>query len=203
MSHHHAPAFDPLLRLLHWAIALSVIALIATSQLAELLEHGPYEHAIWNLHILSGYGLAAALATRLLWGLVGPASARWRDLWHPAVWKDAFSHLRLPRTHRAGHDPLASLAYLFAYAVMILMVVTGLGLAASEFQSGPLAPWLGQASWLEDMLEDPHEAGFALMLGFIGLHMAALVFHKLRGEQVARRMFFGKRHPSKTATTHD
>lgn len=93
-----------------------------------------------------------------------------------------------------GHDPIASLAYLFAYAVMAFMIVTGSGLAASKFQAGPLAGWLGNAAWLEDVLKDPHEVGFALMLGFIGLHMAALVFHPLRGERVAQGMLTGKQY---------
>jgi cytochrome b len=193
-STHPHRVFDPLLRLLHWVIALSVVALIASSQLAEAFEDGPYETAIWNLHILAGYGLTVALLTRLLWGLVGPASARWQDLWHPTTWKYSLKNLRLPSAHRVGHDPIASLAYLFAYGVMALMVVTGLGLAASEFNTGPLASWLGNAGWVEDVTEDPHEFGFALMLGFVGLHMAALVFHQLRGERVAQSMVTGKQY---------
>ena len=193
-SAHPHRVFDPLLRLLHWVIALSIIALIVTSQLAEWFEHGPYDKTLWNLHILTGYVLSTALLTRLLWGVVGPASARWRDLWHPAVWKASLRNLRLPSAHRAGHDPIASLAYLFAYGVMALMVVTGLGLSASEFQTGPLAGWLGNAGWLEDVLGEPHEVGFVLMLGFIGLHMAALVFHQFRGERVAQSMLTGKQY---------
>lgn len=196
--------YDPLLRALHWIIALSIVALIVSSQLAEAFEDGPWETAIWNLHILAGYGLTIALATRLLWGLVGPASARWQDLWHPATWMDSLKTLRLPSAHRVGHDPIASLAYLFAYAVMALMVVTGLGLAAGEFNTGPLAAWLGNAGWVEDAMEDPHEFGFALMLGFVGLHMAALVFHQLRGERVAQSMLTGKQyHDAKPEVQHD
>lgn len=191
--------FDPLLRVLHWSLALSILALVATSQLAEAFEHGPWEEAIWNLHIISGYVLSIALLTRLLWGMVGPASARWRDLWHPAVWREALTRLRLPTAQRAGHDPIASLAYLFAYGVMALMVVSGLALAAGEFNAGPLAAWLGHASWLEDKMEDPHEVGFSLMLAFIGLHMAALVFHQLRGERVAQSMVTGKQYLSAQA----
>ena len=180
------------------------MALIVTSQLADWFEHGPYEKTLWNLHIVIGYTLTAGLLTRLLWGLVGPLSARWRDLWHPAVWKESLRTLRLPATHRAGHDPLASLAYLFAYGVMALMVVTGLGLAASEFQTGPLAGWLGDAAWLEDVLKEPHEFGFSLLLGFIGLHLAALVFHQWRGERVAQSMVTGKQYlGTESGVRHD
>jgi len=193
--------YDPLLRVVHATLALSIIALIITSQLADWFEHGPYEDTLWNLHTLAGYGLAISLLTRLLWGIVGPSSARWRDLWHPSVWKNSLKKMRLPSAHRVGHDPVASLAYLFAYGVM---VVTGLGLAASEFQAGPLTAWLGHATWLEDVLKDPHEAGFVLMLGFIGLHMAALVFHQLRGERVAQSMFTGKQYRSaESEVSHD
>ncbi|MBI1285022.1 MAG: cytochrome b/b6 domain-containing protein [Thiobacillus sp.] len=196
--------YDPLLRLLHATIGVAIIALIVTSQLADWFEHGPYEKALWNLHILSGYVLSAGLLTRILWGLVGPASARWRDLWHPTVWKSSLRNLRLPDARRFGHDAIASLAYLFAYGVMALMVATGLGLAASEFQTGPLAGWLGNASWLEDVLGEPHEAGFVLMLGFIGLHMAALVFHQLRGERVAQSMLTGKQYRhAESGVPHD
>lgn len=187
-------AFDPLLRVLHWTLALAILALGVTSQLADAFEHGPYEDTLWQIHILSGYLLPVALLIRLLWGVVGPASAGWRDLWHPAVWKDALIKRRLPDQHRVGHDPVASLAYLFAYGVMALMVATGLGLAASAFHTGPLAPWLANADWLEDVLGEPHEAGFALMLGFVGLHLAALVFHQLRGERVAQSMVTGRQY---------
>jgi Ni/Fe-hydrogenase 1 B-type cytochrome subunit len=196
--------FDPLLRLLHWVIALAIVWLIATSQVADWFEHGPYEKTFWNLHILGGYVLTAGLLTRLLWGVVGPASARWRDLWHPAVWRDSLRNMRLPRTHRAGHDPIASLGYLFAYGVMAFMVATGLGLAASEFQAGPLAAWLGNAEWLEDVLGEPHEVGFSLILGFIGLHLAALVFHQWNGDRVAQSMVTGKQYlDAESGVQHD
>lgn len=196
--------YDPLLRLLHGAIAFSIVALIATAQLADAFEHGPYEILLWKLHILTGYGLSAALLARLLWGLVGPTSARWRDMWHPEVWKNGLKNHCLPRTHRRGHDPLASLAYLFAYGVMALMMATGLGLAASEFQTGPLAHWLGHAEWLEDVLGEPHEAGFILLLCFISLHMAALAFHQLNGERVAQSMLTGKQYRnSEHGVPHD
>lgn len=205
MSHPTTRAvYDPLLRALHWSIALTILALVITSQLAEAFEHGPLETTIWNLHIYAGYGLSAALLARVLWGLVGPTAARWSDLWHPRAWIAAIKQLQLPRAHRVGHDPIASLAYLLAYAVMALMVVTGLALAASEFHTGPLAAWLGDAGWVEDVAEDPHEFGFTLMLGFIGLHMAALVLHQLRGERVAQSMVTGKQYlNAESGAQHD
>ena len=41
---------------------------------------------------------------------------------------------------------------------------------------------------------EPREPGFVLMPGLIGLHMAARVFHPLRGERVAHSKVTGKQH---------
>ncbi|MEW6415369.1 MAG: cytochrome b/b6 domain-containing protein [Pseudomonadota bacterium] len=43
-------------------------------------------------------------------------------------------------------------------------------------------------------MKDPHEFGFDLLRGFVGLHLAALVFHQLRGERVAQRMVTGRQY---------
>jgi cytochrome b len=62
-----APArrrWDPVVKLTHWSIALAVLAN------AVFTEEGSANH-VWV-----GYGLAAILGLRLLWGLIGPAEAR-------------------------------------------------------------------------------------------------------------------------------
>ena len=62
-----APAhrrWDPVVKLTHWSIALAVLANAVFT-----------EEASAN-HVWVGYGLAAILGLRLLWGLIGPAEAR-------------------------------------------------------------------------------------------------------------------------------
>lgn len=195
-------AFDPLLRLAHWWIALSIVLLIATSQLAEVFEHRPREAVLWEWHIVSGYALTAGLAVRVLWGLVGPATARWSDLWHPLAWTGLL-RLHWPAARR-GHDAAASLAFLFFYALVAVMLVTGFGLSATEFGTGPLAGVLDGAARFEWLFDEPHEAGFALMLLFIAVHLGALVFHHRRGERVAQAMVTGNQFVAKdTGAGHE
>ena len=186
------PAFDLVLRLLHWTVALCILAMVASSQLAELFEHGALEDTIWTLHVWAGYALAGALGLRLAWGLAGPASARWSDFWHPAAWRSLVRERRLPTPRHDGHDPLASLAFLALYAVLAGLLASGLALAASEFAMGPLVGAIAYES-LGHWVEELHEFGFSLVLGLVGLHLAALVWHQLRGEPVAKAMLFGKR----------
>jgi len=182
--------FDPLLRVTHWWIVLAILASITTSQLADFLEEsGGSEDLVWQWHIVSGYALITGLIVRLLWGVVGPRSARWSDLWHPSAWRGMVS-LRWPRRRR-GHDAMASLAFIGFYLIVAMMAVTGLGLAATEFQTGPLASQFGGMRQLEELFKEPHEVGFSLILIFIGLHLAALVFHQRRGHAVAQAMVTG------------
>ena len=74
--------YDPLLRLMHWTMALSVTGLALTGLVAaELVEDNQaLEKAMWSVHIWMGWVLSVSLAVRLLWALVGPQHARWREL---------------------------------------------------------------------------------------------------------------------------
>lgn len=170
-------AYDPLLRLIHAWNALAILGLTATSQLAELFEHGPWEPAVWQVHIQFGYALIGGIVVRLLWGVVGPERALWTDLWHPHEWL-AMLRGRLDFPPRLGHDVRASAAFLALYAVLLLMAATGLVLAAVEHGMGPLAASLGDETGLKHFFKEPHEAGFALVLAFIGLHLGALAYHR-------------------------
>ncbi len=170
--------YDPTLRLIHAWNALAVLALGATALAGEAFGHGATRDRLWSVHILAGYALAVGLAARLAWGLVGPGSARFADMWHPAAWTRMALSRRLVPSRRYGHDELASLAYLAVYAVLAVMAGTGLALAAIEQGAGPLAPWLFDSLWLEDLVEEPHEALAWLVGGFVLLHFAGLIYHE-------------------------
>lgn len=187
--------YDPILRLIHACNALAILGLIATALLAEAFEHGALEDRLWQLHILAGYGLAVGLAARLAWGLVGTRSARFSDMWHPAVWLRTLRSLRIPVSTRYGHNELASAAYLALYAALAVMASTGLALAAIEHGAGPLSPWLFDRVWLEDLFEEPHEAIAWVVGGFVALHFAALIYHE-RIERVptAQSMLTGNQY---------
>ncbi|MEW5850916.1 MAG: cytochrome b/b6 domain-containing protein [Myxococcota bacterium] len=183
--------YDGLLRAVHAVIGLSVVGLGATALFAETLEKGPARRAVWEAHALTGYVLAAALVVRVIWGLVGPRSARWSDLWHPRAWLQILRG-RWPRSEGFGHDVAASGAYLVVYALLALMVLSGLALAGLELGMGPLAAWLFDRVWLEELFEEPHEVGALLIAAFTVLHVGALIWHEWRERRpVAQAMVSG------------
>ncbi len=192
------PVYDPLLRLMHATLGLSVLGLAATGWGHDLLDTGTAaREAVWEVHFLLGKVLAVTLALRAAWGVVGPVHARWRDLWHPVAWI-GLMHARWP-ARRLGHDVMASGAYLALYAVLGLMVASGLALQSVEHGTGPLGAWLLDRENLGGWLEEPHEVGAALTVGFVVLHLVAMRWHSLRERRpVMRAMWNGNQYQPRT-----
>ncbi len=185
--------YDPVLRLIHAVNALLVVLLILTSQLATALEFSWEVAALWRLHLWCGYGLFLGLTARLVWGLTGPEHARWAALWQPKAWLDALRRRAFFTPPQAlGHHPVASLAYLVLYLLLVVMVCTGLALAAIDQGQGPLYAWLGDDLLRKPLFRTPHDWLEEWILAFVIVHLAALILHERRhGLPVAQAMVSG------------
>ena len=196
-----ASVYDPVLRGLHWVNALLISALMISGLVSWYVEAGETTAWLHQWHGWLGSALAVGLFARLAWGLTGPRHARWSDLWQPSAWLASAKSRRLFTTPaRFGHHPVASLAYLGLYALLASLIITGLVLLAIKQGQGPLSHWLG---WQADYQHLPgllHEAAAWAVLGFVGLHVAALVLHPLLHHvPVAQAMFTGVQYlPQKT-----
>jgi cytochrome b len=172
--------YDILQRVLHWTIAATIAGLAGTAALEDAAEWAGFsEDALWRIHSGVGYALIVALVLRVVWGIVGPRHARWSDMWHPDAWATAWRKRRLPQRPRLGHDPMASLAYLALYLVLGAMALTGLGLAAVELRMGPLVGWVGEGAG-HGPLEEIHEIGATMILGFVAVHLVGMALYRLR-----------------------
>jgi len=180
ITYQRQKVYDPALRLIHLWNGLAILFLMTTIWLSDLFDKGSSENALWQLHIYLGYALVLGIVARLAWGLVGPRHARFSDMWHPAAWWQAVRHGNFKAKPRFGHHTLASAAYLLVYLLLIVMAITGLGLAAIEQSAGPFNVWFGDMAWLEDTFEEPHEIIYYLLMGFVLLHIAALIWHEYK-----------------------
>ena len=212
--------FDPVLRLLHGALALCIFGLISTALLAEVVGR-----FLIGWHVLIGFALVLVLALRLLWGFFGPKYARWSDFWHPRVWWAAVRHGQFRSPRRLGHDALASAAYLVVYALLFTQAGLGLAMviehrqqqhehataaqvahehqehAAAAEHEHQAAEHASQKPVASDEEESPvleaHEAIFALIAAFVLLHLSMLVVHyKLEGRRLVRSMVTGEQDDS-------
>jgi cytochrome b len=178
LSYRRHKVYDPVLRFIHLWNGLAILFLMTTIWLSELFEKGVGEDTLWQLHIYLGYALVVGIVARLVWGFVGPHHARFSDMWHPVVWWNAIRHRDFQAKPRFGHNTLASGAYILVYGLLAVMAVTGLGLAAIEHSMGPFNAWFGDVAWLKDVFEEPHEIIYYFLMGFVVVHIAALIWHE-------------------------
>ncbi len=175
-----ARVYDPVLRGLHWVNALLITALLASGLVTWFGEAGETSAWLHEWHGWLGTALAVSFAARIAWGLSGPGHARLADMWQPSTWITSAKSGHLFSTpERFGHHPTASLAYLGLYALLAGLIITGLMLLAIKQGQGPLSHWLG---WHVDYQSLPtllHEVAAWSVLGFVGLHLAALILHPL------------------------
>lgn len=185
--------YDPILRTLHAWNGLAILLLVISSQVAEWLQYTPEATVLWRLHVWTGYALVLGLVGRFVWGLNGPEHARLSALWHGRAWWSALRTRKLFSEPEAfGHDHLASGAYLAFYLIVLVMVGSGLALAAIEQGSGPLVLWLGHDVTLKHMFKTPHDFLEKFVWGFVILHIAALILHEARqGTPMAQAMVSG------------
>lgn len=199
LSYRRQKVYDPALRLIHAWNGLTILFLMTTVWLSDLFEKGAGEDILWTLHIYLGYSLVLGIAARLAWGFIGPRHARFSDMWHPAAWWNAVRTRNLQAVPRFGHNQLSSGIYLAVYLLLMTMAATGLGLAAVEHGMGPLNGWIGDMPWLEDILEEPHEFIYNLLIGFVVVHIAALIWHEWKDRTpLAQAMISGYQYQLET-----
>ena len=199
ITYRRQKVYDPALRLIHLWNGLAILFLMVTIWISDLFDKGVGEDTLWQIHIFIGYALVVGIVARLAWGLVGPCHARYSDMWHPDAWWNAVRHFNLTTKPRFGHNTLASAVYLLVYLLLIAMAVSGLGLAAIEHSMGPFNTWFGDMTWLEDLFEEPHEIIYYLLMGFVVIHIAALIWHEYKDKTpMAQAMVTGYQYQVET-----
>ena len=171
------PVWDLPTRLFHWLLA----ALIAFSWWAA-----KYDHVRW--HIWSGCAILTLLIFRLLWGFAGSSTARWTSFVRGP--RTIIDYLR-GRWTGIGHTPLGALS--IVVLLLAVSVQAGLGLFAEDedgIYMGPLAKLVSTDT--SDQVRDIHELWFNVVLGLIVLHVAAIIFYRLRGQKLTKPMITGK-----------
>ena len=145
-----------------------------------------HHHTDW--HIWSGCAILTLLIFRLLWGFVGSSTARFANFVRgPRGISDYFRS----RWNGIGHNPLGALSVLVLFAALAVQV--GLGLIAEDedgLYTGPLYRLVSTDT--SDKARDLHALWFNVILGLIVLHVAAIVFYRLRGRRLLKPMITGR-----------
>lgn len=195
-------AWDPLVRLTHWTIALAILVNGA------VLRDGTVTH-VWI-----GYAALSALILRLLWGLIAPGPARLADM--PLAPSQAVAHLRAllaRRWHESpGHTPLGAWMAVAIWSLLALTALTGLALEPDPFPGDETHHAWSEYRYDHDddddherhdreddhdgretdggeLIEELHEAAATALLILAALHVAGVgVESRLSGVNLAMGM---------------
>jgi cytochrome b len=179
--------WDAPLRLVHWLIVVCVATSWWTAENDEL-----------EYHRYSGYVLLGLLLFRLYWGFVGGDTARFANFIKGP--KAILAYVRgLPQRAGAahfsvpGHNPLGALSVIALLALLIAQV--GLGLFAGDIdgiESGPLSSFVSFET--TRTCAGLHEKLFNVLLVFIAVHVAAVLFYLIfKRDNLIAAMIHGRR----------
>lgn len=161
--------WDLPVRIFHWLLAASFAGAWLTAG-----------HERWMLvHVTLGCTVLALAVLRVAWGLVGTRHARFGDFVRGprAAMRYLGGLVRGQPQHYLGHNPAGGLAIVALLALAVTAAATGLATYT-----------------LGDAYEDLHEVLANLMLGLVGLHVAAVVVSGwLHRENLVAAMFSGRK----------
>lgn len=161
----------------------------ASMALAFLISYVTSESEYWRLvHVYSGYGLAAVLAFRLVWGWFGPASARWGlllrrvGMWR--VWLNKLQHGEwCTRNFWVGAS-----SWVLGAAVLCIYAFCAVAIASGWATYNEL---LGDG-WLNDALQELHEGLGNAAMAVVCTHVGLVVMLRVwRGPHALRPMWRG------------
>ena len=151
-----------------------------------------------DYHRFSGYGLLGLLTFRIYWGFAGSSTARFVNFVKGPAAIRAYLRL-LParmdarRPAQPGHNPLGALSVLALLTLLASQVVLGLfAVDVDGIESGPLSSRVSFDAGR--YCAKLHARNFNLLLAFVILHVAAVLFYLVyKRENLIAGMFHGRR----------
>lgn len=174
------PRYDIGLTLLHWLMAIAIIALFAVGLVMEDLPKGDLRGSVYGIHKGIGVIVLALVAVRLAWRSVAGVPD-------------------LPATMPAHERWAARLGHVALYALMALVPLTGVLMSQSGGHAvnvlGFTLPTLvGKDEGIHELFEEAHGVLAWIMAAIVAGHgAAALRHHFLLGDGVLARMLPGRR----------
>ena len=166
--------WDPLLRILHWTLAVTCIANLSVLREAD------------ELHEYAGYAAFAAVMIRLLWGVIGSRHARFGDfIASPRAFIVYCGQLLQGKEPRyLGHNPAGG-------AMMILLLLLVAVCGATGWMMGTDRFW--GVEWVETL----HVVTANVIMACVIIHVAGALIESVRHrENLILSMITGRKRPA-------
>lgn len=187
VTENHPVELDKVTRILH--LGLAAFGVWAWWIGEDAGDYKSMDHFWYSQHMWVGTIFTIFLILRILWGIFGPASARFSN-WVP--WTKArfmpvvediktLLHLRVPK--RPSHVGLAGLVEALGLLAFLWLGLSGVALSFFIAPGSKLIGW-------PHALKELHEIGDVLVPTYLILHVGATLLHIITGKQIWKKMIF-------------
>jgi cytochrome b len=190
----HRTVWDLPVRIFHWLLVAAFVGAFVTNKLGV---------AYFGWHVFCGYAVIVLVAFRIVWGIVGTRHALFRNFLRGPVdtLRYASSLLRGRPPAYAGHNPLGALMVVVLLLGLAAQAILGLFGNDEIVNVGPFYGYVGDAVSLR--LTSLHRHLFYWIAAAIGIHVAAVLIHRVfHGERLVKAMISGRK-PSHIVGAHD
>lgn len=176
--------WDLPVRIFHWSLVILISVSLYTG-----FDGGFF---VMDYHLLSGYAILALVLFRILWGILGSRNARFTSFVKgPGTIVAYVRSLKAGYKSHIGHNPVGALSVVAMLLALTIQVVTGLFASNEDLMlDAPLAHLLSsrmsrEMTWI-------HKLNLWVVIGLVGLHIAAIGWHHLfHKDNLVRPMFTG------------
>ncbi len=163
--------WDLPVRLTHWSFVALLPALWGSAEFGKI-----------DLHKTLGLVMAGLVVFRVLWGLIGSQTARFTQFVKGPSKVIAYMHgLRSGKESEpvVGHNPMGAVSVVLLLGLLAAQVAIGLFTQDVDgVESGPLNYMVSYET--ADALREWHELVFNVILAFVVLHLAAILFYAIK-----------------------
>lgn len=181
----HRTVWDLPVRIFHWLLVAAFVGAFVTNRLGV---------AWFGWHVFCGYAVIVLVAFRIVWGVIGTRHALFRNFVRGPgeTLRYAASILRGRPAAYPGHNPLGALMVVMLLLALGVQAVIGLFGNDEIVNVGPLYGYVSDAVSLR--LTALHRHFFYWIAAAIGLHVAAVLAHRVfHGERLVRAMISGRK----------
>ena len=148
------------------------------------------DHFWYTQHMWVGITFSAFLFARIVWGVIGPANARFANWvpWTGARFKFVIDdvrtllHFQIP--DRPVHVGLSGFVEALGLLAFLWLALSGLSNAIT------ITAGVKLTAALPHFIKHWHQIGNVLVPVYLGLHVGATILHSLVGKQVWKKMLF-------------
>lgn len=185
-------------RAFHWLLVALIGLLWATGEIGglginwEMPWGGTLFLGNLEVHMLAGEAVLALVLFRLMWGVIGSATARFsqfvRGPGAVIAYLKAVARGETPLF--TGHNPAGAVMILVLLTALVVQVMLGLFANDDIFTEGPLAHLVSKGT--SDTLTALHGTLFNVLLVLVALHVSAALYYAVRGKNLVWPMITGR-----------